>query len=258
MVPPRAIIGALLLPFIYSGSASSNDIGLVAALRQQLLHMPSDNPGARTLTGGSYTDTTGPGMTVESCVNFCDTESFIFAGVEYSSECHCGDFIEINGVPAPLTDCNMACTGNSAEMCGAGNRLNVFWSGTQPPLLPSIPAKIGNWTSVGCYGDNVNGAGRTLSVGQSVRGQLTLETCTTACFVEGYPYSGSEYSNECYCGTQIEAGAVQMPVGDCDMLCAGDSSELCMRRPEHTFDVNYTGSDRPTGPIRGGNGNGKN
>lgn len=41
-----------------------------------------DNPGARSLTGAAFTDTTA--MTVESCVNFCDSKGFIYAGVEFS------------------------------------------------------------------------------------------------------------------------------------------------------------------------------
>ena len=45
----------------------------------------SEGSGSRALTAASYTNTTG--MTEESCVNFCNTKSFIYAGVEYGSEC---------------------------------------------------------------------------------------------------------------------------------------------------------------------------
>lgn len=41
--------------------------------------------GARTLTSASYTDTTN--MTVENCVNFCNNQHYIYAGVEYAQEC---------------------------------------------------------------------------------------------------------------------------------------------------------------------------
>lgn len=44
-----------------------------------------DNTGARTLTGASYTDTTN--MTVEACVNYCIQQEFVYAGVEYASQC---------------------------------------------------------------------------------------------------------------------------------------------------------------------------
>lgn len=39
----------------------------------------------------------------------------------------------------------------SIEVCGAGNRLNVFWSGVQPPAVPVIVPSVGNWESLGCY-----------------------------------------------------------------------------------------------------------
>jgi hypothetical protein len=44
-----------------------------------------DNVNGRALTGAAYTDTVG--MTVESCVNFCNGKSLIYAGVEYAQEC---------------------------------------------------------------------------------------------------------------------------------------------------------------------------
>ena len=41
--------------------------------------------GPRTLTSDGYADAAG--MTVESCVNFCNNKNFIYAGVEYGQEC---------------------------------------------------------------------------------------------------------------------------------------------------------------------------
>lgn len=41
--------------------------------------------GTRTLSGNSYTNTTG--MTVESCIAFCEPGYWIYAGVEYFQEC---------------------------------------------------------------------------------------------------------------------------------------------------------------------------
>ncbi|KAG6919682.1 hypothetical protein DXG01_002625 [Tephrocybe rancida] len=88
----------------------------------------------------------------------------------------------------------MPCSGNALEQCGAGGRLNLYWSGKQPPPPPTTAPKIGNWTSLGCYTDNVAGKGRTLTVGTAVVGDNTQAKCTTACFNAGYPLSGSEFS----------------------------------------------------------------
>ena len=45
------------------------------------------DPGPRTLASASYTNTTG--MTEESCISYCSTLGYIYAGTEYSQEC-CG------------------------------------------------------------------------------------------------------------------------------------------------------------------------
>ncbi|KAJ7058518.1 galactose oxidase [Mycena amicta] len=265
MSRPRALAGTLIaLSFLHSSFASPSDHVLSSALklRQSVpTKLPgnwtskgcfTDNVGGRSLAGASFVN--GTGMTVESCINFCDNKNFILAGVEYGQECYCDNFIGNGGGPTAATDCNMACTGNALELCGAGNRLNVFTSGKPPPPPPTIPAKIGNWTSLGCYSDNVNGI-RSLPNGLGVTVPMTLEACTSTCFAAGYPFAASEFADECYCGTTINANAGPEPTTDCNMLCAGDAQEFC-GGPNRLSMFNYTGTDRPTGPVGGGGGGG--
>ncbi|CAO3667062.1 unnamed protein product [Umbelopsis vinacea] len=76
----------------------------------------------RTLPYGAATIASG--MTVEGCQQECAAASYTFAGVEYGNECWCGNTKPPTS--APSTDCNMACKGNAAEMCGAGARFNVY------------------------------------------------------------------------------------------------------------------------------------
>lgn len=44
------------------------------------------------------------------------------------------------------------------------------------------------------YSDAVNGAPRTLSVGMATDGPVTTESCTTACFEDGWRFAGTEFS----------------------------------------------------------------
>jgi WSC domain len=44
-----------------------------------------DSVGARTLSPGYYAD--GNAMTEESCINYCAGLNYIYAGVEYSTQC---------------------------------------------------------------------------------------------------------------------------------------------------------------------------
>lgn len=47
----------------------------------------------------------------------------------------------------------MACTGNAAETCGAGNRLGLFFNDAAPapPPGPVTNPGVGGWKSLGCY-----------------------------------------------------------------------------------------------------------
>ena len=64
-------------------------------------------------------------MTVERCKKLCfEDNDYAYAGVENAHQCFCGNDRPVD--PAPQSDCNMACTGNSTQMCGALFRLNVY------------------------------------------------------------------------------------------------------------------------------------
>lgn len=76
----------------------------------------------RTLPYGAPAITSG--MTVEGCEQECAASNYSYAGVEYGNECWCGNTMPPTAASA--SDCNMPCKGNSAEMCGAGARFNVY------------------------------------------------------------------------------------------------------------------------------------
>ncbi|KAF8263422.1 copper radical oxidase [Lactarius quietus] len=203
----------------------------------------SDNVNGRALTSASYTDTVG--MTVESCVNFCNGQNYIYAGVEYAQECYCGNIITGGSASVASSDCNFACKGNPSETCGAGNRLNMYWSGKNPPPPPEIVPSVGPWKSLGCYTD---GNPRALSVGTTPIGGASnnsVESCTGACFAAGYHLAGVEYADECYCATSIGSTGVPAAAGDCNMPCSGNGSEFC-GGPLRLNVYNYTGSGSTT------------
>lgn len=190
----------------------------------------TEGSGVRALASKSYTNTSG--MTQESCTNFCSTAGYFYAGVEYSQECYCGNTFSGGAAPASNQgDCNMACTGNSAEACGGPDRLNVFHNNvTLPPAPPATNAGPAGWGFLGCYTDSVNA--RTLPNGVGVPGggnNMTVALCTQACQAQNYNISGVEYSGECYCGNSFMNGGAPAPDGltGCNMPCNGNSSELC-------------------------------
>ena len=91
--------------------------------------------GTRALQLGPYTVSNPPGMTYETCQQYCYSNNYVLAGVEYGRECCkfcCPIHIETwsdlywimntgcgnewaNGGGLQSTSCNMACEGNSSK-----------------------------------------------------------------------------------------------------------------------------------------------
>jgi len=70
-------------------------------------------------------------LTIQSCVETCVSLNYTIAGLEYSAQCFCDDFIENGGALAISQElCSMECTGNSAQICGGPDLLSIFSLGT--------------------------------------------------------------------------------------------------------------------------------
>jgi len=80
----------------------------------------------RLLSASSYSNSTG--MTVESCVAFCQASGTkgVYAGVEYAQECYCAASLPTTAVQTSLSSCNMLCKGNNKEYCGGPSLLDVY------------------------------------------------------------------------------------------------------------------------------------
>lgn len=91
-------------------------------------------------------------MTVELCQQTCRSSGYIFAGLEYAHQCWCANSILNNG-PA-TSGCTSPCPGNTAEMCGGSDRINVYsisddtTSSTTSPTVTIISSTTYPSTSV--------------------------------------------------------------------------------------------------------------
>ncbi|KIM22026.1 hypothetical protein M408DRAFT_298217 [Serendipita vermifera MAFF 305830] len=95
-----------------------------------------DSVLARVLT--PMPDAVAP-MKVETCVDACLAAGFTVAGVEYASECYCGNAIP----PVAATDgCIMKCDGDAAHLCGGPDRLNVYQKQATPPADPDYRIRV--------------------------------------------------------------------------------------------------------------------
>ena len=110
-----------------------------------------DNANGRILVSGNPID---PDLTVEKCIATCRGKGYSVAGMEYSSECFCGNAIIQGGEEASSeSDCNMNCGGNANQKCGGPNRMSIYADGDlevfQPPQ-PQVSGLPGNWKYNGC------------------------------------------------------------------------------------------------------------
>jgi hypothetical protein len=170
-----------------------------------------------------------------------------------TADADCGNAIANGGAPA-ADGCNMVCNGNTTEMCGGPNRLNVYSLGasqttaattaattapgtttgtattgtttalpTTTPAGPGQPASVGPYNWYGCMSEATGM--RALSLKANAADGMTLESCQAFC--AGYTYFGTEYGRECYCGNSFNAGSVLRPQAECKMLCMGNNLEIC-------------------------------
>ncbi|KAF9890518.1 hypothetical protein FE257_005923 [Aspergillus nanangensis] len=81
----------------------------------------SDNTKARTLSK-SYNIA---GNTVEKCQQACKDGGYVYAGMEYGTQCFCGNSIDNSGMPT--SGCGLPCAGDASQICGGSNALSMYY-----------------------------------------------------------------------------------------------------------------------------------
>ncbi|KAI0709314.1 hypothetical protein C8Q76DRAFT_105863 [Earliella scabrosa] len=114
---------------------------------------------------------------------------------------------------------------------------NPLWDGTgtrptcpstpAPPLVPVTASLPGNWSEVGCIAEGTTG--RALTGASTTAPNMTRAMCASFCQAKGFALAGVEYSNECYCDSQMRHGATATTVAwnECKNICAGNAYEIC-------------------------------
>ncbi|KAL2130741.1 hypothetical protein VTI74DRAFT_6005 [Chaetomium olivicolor] len=156
------------------------------------------------------------GMTAAKCAANC--AGYTYFGTQWSRECYCGNTAPTE--QATQSECNMPCSGNAAEMCGAGMRLSVYGP---VGAAPTNPATVGDFTYDGCYTDSV--ALRVLAGYTFTSPDMTPASCAAIC--AEYAYFGLEYGSQCFCGVALDPSGTMSPEKDCSMKCSGDDSLIC-------------------------------
>jgi len=127
----------------------------------------------------------------------------------------------------------MTCAGNSGQTCGGPWAISVYrlvsgTSTTTPPptttTTTSSTSPTSTWSSLGCYQDSNS---RILSSYSTTSSSNTPSFCQSLCLSKGYSFAGTEYGQECYCGSALNNGAVSISSSNCNSPCAGNSAQNC-------------------------------
>lgn len=151
-------------------------------------------------------------------------------GTEYARECFCGYWPDTrSSVPQSDASCNMACTGNANEACGAAGYIGAYRNYKSEPQ----PQQDSNgYQYLACYTDDT----KSRSLGHAYRspqgtGTMTVDICTTLCSKAGYGLAGLEYGDECCCDNKLSTSSQWKGSGGadspCNMACKGNTNTWC-------------------------------
>ncbi|KAG8999298.1 hypothetical protein FRB90_012101 [Tulasnella sp. 427] len=153
--------------------------------------------------------------TPTTCLALCSKSGYQYGGTEYGTECWCGNTLT-SPVARPESDCNVPCSGDKTQTCGASYALSLYQLAT---------AATTNSVFQGCYVDSNS---RLLPSFTTRSSSMTPTLCKSTCVANGYQWYGVENGNECYCATNLSASAKKASSpSECSTACSGDSSLVC-------------------------------
>ncbi|KAJ3749042.1 WSC domain-containing protein [Lentinula detonsa] len=182
-----------------------------------------------TLSGRLLTVNSGlPSSTVTAvgCVEYCSSNNWTYAGVEYGGECYCDEVLhETGSQETSSSDCDMPCNGDTSQTCGGPNRIDVYWDGDLN--VPSSPPTLyqSYWTYSGCFVDNTSQRTLIMQV-EPPSSSVSPPTCADTCTFYGYTTMGTEFGDECWCGNDT-GSAAQVADTECAMTCNANRDYFC-------------------------------
>jgi len=191
-----AIKSFLLIAILFCGALaqSTTSLGCFADDAARVLNGTSADFGSRN--------------TPVYCQSWCATSGYKYSGVQYSTQCFCGN--EYNTLGAlPASDCNMPCGGDASKTCGGAYANNVYETGY-----------------LGCYADKAGASDLTYNLNYPVGWTMFPDSCRVTCGLFGFAYAGVENGTECSCSNSYgKYGASAQ--SNCNVKCQGDAVFNC-------------------------------
>ncbi|KAL1297177.1 hypothetical protein AAFC00_004750 [Neodothiora populina] len=160
----------------------------------------------RTLSAASES---GSDMDVETCVSFCSDKGYAYAGMEYASQCYCGDSVPSDKAPVEhiVGNCFSPCAGNSSEYCGGSNALSLYkkcdggsctnalytppYGSASSSSSDTSSSSSGNSTSTSSSVSSASSASSVSSASSSAASSSTVASSTSASSSSSAPASST-------------------------------------------------------------------
>ncbi|CAF0763178.1 unnamed protein product [Didymodactylos carnosus] len=88
-------------------------------------------------------------MTVEMCTNYCAEHAFLYAAVQFSTECYCGVVYNYSNAQEQSSCCSWLCAGNRNETCGGELCNSVYQTNLTVTIINSQYAGLSSTLSNG-------------------------------------------------------------------------------------------------------------
>uniref|UniRef100_A0A1B6JWP9 Uncharacterized protein n=1 Tax=Homalodisca liturata TaxID=320908 RepID=A0A1B6JWP9_9HEMI len=151
------------------------------------------------------------------CTGLCYSMGFLYAGIQYSKQCFCGDEHPNPNLKVVEAECAKPCSGDATKKCGGDYRNAVYQTG-----IPDVPV---HEKYVGCYNDFNNHIFKAHKT--TLDKTNTPRRCLNYCWQLGFKYSGVEYGRECLCGDDKPDSSFLVSGDECSITCSGDQLETC-------------------------------
>jgi hypothetical protein len=161
-----------------------------------------------TMTGSDY-------MSVDKCIEYCFSNSYQYAGLQYGYLCMCGNSFGAYG--RDNESCNIKCRLNNHKTCGGAWKNDIY-------RIVSYEIDVKLTTNyLGCFDD---GDKRDLQGSFMENPDLTPEMCFKYCMSLNYNIIGLQYSFQCFCGNSY-GNFGKLNETQCNTPCSGGSDKFC-------------------------------
>ncbi|EXL41482.1 hypothetical protein FOCG_16286 [Fusarium oxysporum f. sp. radicis-lycopersici 26381] len=164
-------------------------------------------------------------MSITACQSFCLQRGWRVWGIQNGDSCFCDNQLRMDSQIVDDSKCNVHCNGNTTNVCGGKDAIEVFSENSDDQLLPV------EYGSLGCYVweevPPVRGLDQTKNTIQS-DDDMSPHACASACTIQmKADFWALLGGNSCTCGMEIAPGAKKASMDECNTPCTDGLGENC-------------------------------